>query len=413
MTVKEMYDYRVKVVNEAIALKEPDHVPVAPMLSCVPYFLFGSSFKESMYEYEKAEDSVVRFFERYHPDAHNFNPHRSGLANELAGSNMIDWPGKPGTMVDDTSTYQVIEHEYMEQDEYDEMLSDFTGYMLRKYIPRAFPKLAPLAKFKLNPASILGTKFLASIGTPELMEAYELLGKIGAEERRADESNARLSRKLAEMGFPGFKNGFGEAPFDIISDYFRGTMGTFEDLLECPEDIERACDFFADIQIDSWQYFKGKEMPYKRVYFPLHKGMDGFMSPDQFRDLYWKPLKKLIYALIDLGVTPVLYGEGPYDSRIEQLTDIPVGKCVLHLEKADMAKAKKILGDKVCLTGNLSIYLLEHGTKEQVIDETKKLLDICAPGGGYIFDTNACMGDAKLENVDAMFETLDVYGKYR
>ena len=172
------------------------------MLSCVPYFLFGSSFKESMYEYEKAEDSVVRFFERYHPDAHNFNPHRSGLANELAGSNMIDWPGKPGTMVDDTSTYQVIEHEYMEQDEYDEMLSDFTGYMLRKYIPRAFPKLAPLAKFKLNPSSILGTKFLASIGTPELMEAYELLGKIGEQERLADESNARLSRKLTSVLFP-------------------------------------------------------------------------------------------------------------------------------------------------------------------------------------------------------------------
>ena len=47
-----------------------------------------------------------------------------------------------------------------------------------------------------------------------------------------------------------------------------------------------------------------------------------------------------------------------------------------------------------------------------MIEETKKLLDICAPGGGYIFDTNACMGNAKLENMDALFETLDVYGKY-
>lgn len=413
MTNKEMYDYRVKLVNDAVELKQGDRVPVAPMLSCVPYFLFGSTFKESMYDYEKAEAAVVKFFERYQPDAHNFNPHRSGLANELAGSNMIDWPGRPGTMVADSCTYQVIEHEYMEQSEYGELLSDFSGYMLRKYIPRAFPKLAALSKFNLNPASILGTKFLATMATEEICDAFELLRKIGEEERKADESNARLSAKLAEMGFPAFKNGFGEAPFDIISDYFRGTMGTFEDLLECPEDIERACDMFADIQIASWQYYKKMTAaPFKRCYFPLHKGMDGFMSPDQFRDLYWKPMKKVINALIDMGVTPILYGEGPYDTRIEQMTDIPVGKCILHLEKADMARAKKILGDKVCLTGNLSIYLLEHGTVEEVKDETKRLLDICAPGGGYIFDTNACMGDAKLENIDAMFETLDTYGKY-
>lgn len=411
MTAKEMYDYRVQVVNDAIALKEPDHVPVAPMLSCVPYFLFGSNFRESMYDYEKAENAVVKFFERYRPDAHNFNPHRSGLANELAGSTMIDWPGRPGTKVADSCTYQVIEHEYMKEDEYPELLSDFTGFMLRKYIPRAFPKLAALCNFKLNPASILGTKFLASIGTEEIADAFELLRKIGAEEKKADESNARLSRKLADMGFPAFKNGFGEAPYDIISDYFRGTMGTFMDLLERPDEIAEACDMLADIQIESWQYYK-KDMPFKRVYFPLHKGMDGFMSPEQFRKLYWEPMLKIIHALIELGVTPVLYGEGPYDTRIEQITDIPAGKCVLHLEKADMAKAKKVLGDKVCLTGNLSIYLLEHGTKEQVIDETKRLLDICAPGGGYIFDTNACMGDAKLENVDAMFETLEIYGKY-
>ena len=188
-------------------------------------------------------------------------------------------------------------------------------------------------------------------------------------------------------------------------------MGTFSDLIECPEMIERACDLFAEIQIQSWQYFR-KDMPVKRVYFPLHKGMDGFMSPAQYEKLYWRPLMKVVDALIELGVCPILYGEGPYNSRIDQMTDIPVGKCIVHFEKADMAKAKRVLGDKTCISGNLSIYLLEHGTKEQVIEETKKLLDICAPGGGYIFDTNACMGAAKEENIDAMFETLEQYGKY-
>ena len=66
----------------------------------------------------------------------------SRKANELAGSIMIDWPGRPGTRVPDQSTFQCMEFEYMLEDEYDEVLEDFTGSMLCKYIPRAYPNLA-------------------------------------------------------------------------------------------------------------------------------------------------------------------------------------------------------------------------------------------------------------------------------
>lgn len=115
-------------------------------------------------------------------------------------------------------------------------------------------------------------------------------------------------------------------------------------------------------------------------------------------------------ALIDMGVTPYIYTEGRYNTRLEQLADIPKGKVIYHFETADMERAKKILGGTAAISGNLSIYILEHGTKQQVIDETKKLIDICAPGGGYIFDTNGCIDNAKRENLEAMFETLYTYG---
>jgi uroporphyrinogen-III decarboxylase len=139
--------------------------------------------------------------------------------------------------------------------------------------------------------------------------------------------------------------------------------------------------------------------------------MDGFMSPEQYEKIYWKPLKKCMLALIDMGVTPFIYTEGKYNTRLEQLADIPKGKVIYHFESVDIARAKKVLGDTAAISGNLPIYLLEHGTKQQVIDETKKLLDICAPGGGYIFDFNACIDNAKRENLEAMFDTIHTYGK--
>ena len=80
------------------------------------------------------------------------------------------------------------------------------------------------------------------------------------------------------------------ALYDTLSNYFRGTLGSFEDLVECPELVEQAVELFTELQIANFQYFRFVQMPVKRVMFWMHKGMDGFMSPKQFETLYWKPL---------------------------------------------------------------------------------------------------------------------------
>ena len=89
-----------------------------------------------------------------------------------------------------------------------------------------------------------------------------------------------------------------------------------------------------------------------------------------------------------------------------------MGKVFYHFEEVDMALAESKLGQIACIGGGFSPYLLNYGTKEQVVDECKRLLDICAPGGGFIFETAYGMDYAKDENVEAMFETVRTYGKY-
>lgn len=402
---------RIQIVEDAVALKEPERIPICPMWGAAPYNMMGSSYKATMYNYEEASEALVKFYQEFQPDATTHTGFTSGKANELAGSTMIDWPGRPGTKVQDFSTHQVIENEYMSEDEYPELLKDFTGFMLRKYIPRAFPALKGLSDIRFVPSIVLNTTPMASLYAKQAQEAFALLAKIGEEDAKAAAATDAVGNKLAELGFPPMLTGAGEAPFDIIGDYYRGTLATLTDQLDYADELEAACDMMADIQIESWQYFKFVPLPVKRVFFPLHKGMDGFMSPEQYERIYWKPLKKCMMALIDMGVTPFIYTEGKYNSRIEQLADIPAGKVIYHFENADMARAKEVLGNTACISGNLPIYLLEYGTKEQVIDETKRLIDTCAPGGGYIFDFNACLDQAKRENLEACFETLDTYGR--
>ena len=412
---QKLFAERLNRVNTAIALGTPDRVPLAPFFASYMQRAKGSSYKDIYYNYEQAGEAALKFYAE-HPmvDANTFSGFTSGRALELSRFLTIDWPGRPGTICDDYSSHQVIEKEYMTQEEYPEMLKDFTGFMLRKYIPRAYPALKGFEGFAAIPTVVLSNSMLAPFYAPGALEAYQTLAKIAEEEAKTAAMSGKYMGALAEMGFPSMMSGISEAPYDILGDYFRGTMGIFEDLIdeEMEEYMVAACDLFADQQIQALQYFKYVDMPVKRVFFPLHKAMDGFMSDDQYDKLYWKPLKKIMMALIDMGVTPFIYTEGPYDTRLDHLMDVPKGKVLYHFEKVNMKEAKRKLGGIACISGNLSISNLEFAKKETVVRETIELLETCMPGGGYIFDFDGCVENAKPENLDAMFETLDKYGKY-
>lgn len=401
---------RLKRIDDAIAMKEPDRIPFVPFFDGVMQRMYGSSFADNFYDYRKAGDAAVSFY-KDHPlcDAYIFGASTSGRANELAGSSMIDWPGRPGTKVDKYSTHQVIEREYLDPEEYPELIDDYTGFMVRKYLPRAYTNLKGFENFSLTPTVVLSTGMLAPLYSPQMLEAYKTLEAIGQADAEAAAASAVTSEKMGELGLAPFITGMSEAPFDILGDYFRGTVGLMEDLFEYEDEIAKVCDMFADQQIAALQYFKYAPMPVKRVFFPLHKGMDGFLSPRHYEKLYWQPLKRIMDALIEMDVTPFIYTEGKYSTRLDTLTDVPKGKVLFHFEDVDMAEAKKKFDGIACISGNLPVQMLEFGKKEQVEDYVKYLIDTCGPGGGYIFDMNGSLENAVPENLDAMFNTFEKY----
>ena len=77
-----------------------------------------------------------------------------------------------------------------------------------------------------------------------------------------------------------------------------------------------------------------------------------------------------------------------------------------------MFKAKEILGDVVCLKGNVPLSMLVTGTPDDIMAYCKKLIDIVGKGGGFIMDASTVVEDAKPENVRAMFDFTKEYGVY-
>ena len=97
-------------------------------------------------------------------------------------------------------------------------------------------------------------------------------------------------------------------------------------------------------------------------------------------------------------------------SRLETIADIPRGKAIYWIERADLIRAKEILGDVVCLRGNVPASMLTTGTPDEVDAFSRRLIEKVGKGGGLILDCGIGIPDeSKPENVRAMFDAARKY----
>jgi uroporphyrinogen decarboxylase len=81
----------------------------------------------------------------------------------------------------------------------------------------------------------------------------------------------------------------------------------------------------------------------------------------------------------------------------------------------DLKELKRDFGDVLTFWGGGvdTQSTLNNGSPQQVADEVKRIIDILAPGGGFVFaPVHNIQDDVSPENFWAMWDTLQQYGKY-
>lgn len=81
----------------------------------------------------------------------------------------------------------------------------------------------------------------------------------------------------------------------------------------------------------------------------------------------------------------------------------------------DLNELKRDFGDVLTFWGGGvdTQSTLNNGSPQQVADEVKRIIDILAPGGGFVFaPVHNIQDDVSPENFWAMWDTLQQYGKY-
>ncbi len=410
---------KTKRIYTTIRLEEPDRVPIQINGNIFAAVDAGYTAAEIIYDtsLEKMKDAAVKFMQNYDPDfiSPNVGYAGEGPAMDIMMPKCWLWAGMPDSKIDENSLQQFIEYPILMDDEYDFFFSDRTGWAMKKSLPRVAKYLEPLANisvpFSTGPANMI----IGEFSKPEVKEMIQTFWKLNDFYNELRPKQAAIKKAIMDMGYPDFSGGPNCAvPFDQYSDFLRGTILSLCDLYERTEEVERFLNERQPLELAKIRAcnrdgrFNGKF-----CYMMLHKGVDGFMGDEHYEKYYWKHLQEIICTIIECGMIPHIFYEGKYSSRLDFLGDIPKGKAVYKFEDTPPELVKKKLGDKVCLTGMFPNQLLDYGTKDEVVDEVKRLIDICAPGGGYIFQTNASLcGNSKKENVVAMFETVKEYGRY-
>ncbi len=408
----ELYSEREKRINDAITLKKPDRVPVWGFFGSFAAQYSGITHKEEQYDLEKHNEADWKVCVDFEPDLAS----RSlflGPVFESLGYSQLKWAGHG---LPDNVPYQFVEGEYMKAEEYDRFLYDPTDFVLRLYWPRIYGRLQGLAG--LPRLSNILSYYLGGItgfmffGTPEGKVALEALSKAGDETLRSFQALMGFTERLKGAGFPMAFAASTQAPFDTLGDFFRGTRGLMLDMYRRPEKVVQACEKLLPMMLEA-AVGPAKMSGNPRVFIPLHKGQEGFMSIEQFKRFYWPTFRALLIGLVEAGLNPVILVEGTYTSRLDIIQDVPAGKICYWFEDVDMARAKEVLDGKVCIMGSVPMSLLVGGTPDQVRNCCKGLIDMAASGGGYIMAPAAAdLEDVRPENLRAMFDFTKKYGVY-
>lgn len=140
-----------------------------------------------------------------------------------------------------------------------------------------------------------------------------------------------------------------------------------------------------------------------------------FLSPRMFAEFITPYLEENIRRLKEMGAYVFKHTDGNIMPILDQL--VACEPHALHsldpMAGVDIAKVKRLVGDRVALMGNVNCALLQTGTRDEIIQSAEYAITHGKPGGGYVFCTsNVAFKGMPLENYLLILEVWKRHREY-
>jgi len=212
-----------------------------------------------------------------------------------------------------------------------------------------------------------------------------------------------------------------------LQGYYVGNMGAFERIcammghangLMAPYDDEEAYAAYVDAYADYRINLFGLLKEYLDIDFVMMHddwGNQGnmFMSPDQWRQFYKEPERRMVQAAHDLGMHYMHHSCGYVTPIIGDLVEIGVDSWHSVQPCNDLKMLKETYGDKIVFAGCVDQQVTDKpGATEEIIRaEVRRVIDTLGKGGGLMVSSSAMF--STVPKVDGIIDDEGKkYGDY-
>ncbi|MBI5251170.1 MAG: uroporphyrinogen decarboxylase family protein [Desulfomonile tiedjei] len=208
--------------------------------------------------------------------------------------------------------------------------------------------------------------------------------------------------------------GFVYGPLGILS-MMRGAENLFRDCMKNKEQVIKGMEVVTDVLVD-YIRLMAKTGVHGIVLDTLFAS-NTIMSKKLWKATEAPFTTRLADAIRESGSMVMVHNCGNgvhFDTQMEAMSPVAISFAYTPDGCKDMADAKAQWGDKTTLIGYISpaqyMYL---GTPEQVKEECKKQIQELGKGGGFILATGCEFPpNGSLMNAIAMVEAAELYGRY-
>ena len=145
-------------------------------------------------------------------------------------------------------------------------------------------------------------------------------------------------------------------------------------------------------------------------------GVSSGWSPHIFREAFMPVIKANIDLVHSYGALYNYFDNGkvmPIVADIGSMgPDIISSLCPPTVGDVDLATVKRLIGDRVCLHGNVdAIIVVQQGTPQEVREATRQAIRVGAPGSGFILgNSDSFFMDTPRANIEAFFAAAREFG---
>lgn len=199
-----------------------------------------------------------------------------------------------------------------------------------------------------------------------------------------------------------------EAPFQE-SAMLRNINYFMTDIYENPDLVQELMKFSLEMELE----YGLAQIEAGARFIGVGDAIASLISPRHYREINYPYVAELIAGLKKAGARVKYHACGDTTALLPLFTELDAD--IINLDSLiDLAEAKRVLGDKACVKGNVDpAGVMLQGTPETVKEAARRCIREAGANGGFILSPGCEVPrDTPPENLEALVEAAKTYGCY-